>query len=167
MKTIAGSFKYKCCRFRKENSEKFIIFLLHAWVRVQIVLSHFFLLKERQWYRNDKRCATLTYFQNSPDNEIYCDGLPESRNIGGCISDCFLDNGEPNIGNRRIAAVPIQRKRQHTSATELSDQVLSIQSAKRLFKGEFAEKRYRELERIGDQAVHGESSERTNQSAIN
>jgi hypothetical protein len=66
---------------------------------------------------------------------IYCDALPESRNIGGCISDCILDNGVPNTGKRRIAAVPIQRKRQHTSATELSDQVLSIQSAKRLLKG--------------------------------
>jgi hypothetical protein len=90
----------------------------------------------------------------------YCDALPESRDIGGCISDCFLDNGVANTGNRRIAAVPIQRKRQHTSATELSDQVFVIQSAKRLLKGESAEKRYR------DQSVHGESSERTNQSAI-
>jgi hypothetical protein len=50
---------------------------------------------------------------------IYCDALPESRNIGGCISDCFLDNGVPNTGNRRIAAVPIQRRRQRTSATQL------------------------------------------------
>jgi hypothetical protein len=78
---------------------------------------------------------------------MYCDTLPESRNIGACISDCFIDNGVPNTGNRRIAAVPIQRKRQHTSATELSDQVLSIQSAKRLLKGESAEKRDRELEK--------------------
>jgi hypothetical protein len=46
----------------------------------------------------------------------YCDALPESRNIGGCISDCFLDNGVPNTGNRRIAAVPIQRERQQTLA---------------------------------------------------
>jgi hypothetical protein len=66
----------------------------------------------------------------------YCDALPEIRNIGGCISDCFLDNVVPNTGNRKIAAVPIQRKRQHTSATELSDKVLCIQSAKRLLKGE-------------------------------
>jgi hypothetical protein len=43
--------------------------------------------------------------------------LPESRNIGGCISDCFLDNGVPNTGNRRIAVVPIQRERQQTPAT--------------------------------------------------
>jgi hypothetical protein len=32
-------------------------------------------------------------------------------------------------------------------ATKLSDQVLSIQSAKRLLKGESVEKRYRELEK--------------------
>jgi hypothetical protein len=75
----------------------------------------------------------------------YCDALPESRNIGGCISDCFLDKGVPNTGNRRIAAVPIQRKRQHTSATELSDQVLSIQSAKRLLKGQDSKDSRREI----------------------
>jgi hypothetical protein len=85
---------------------------------------------------------------------IYCDALPERRNIGGCISDCFLDNGVPNTGNRRIAAVHIQRKRQHTSATELSDQVLSIQSAKRLLKGESAEiERHREIESIRQRRV--------------
>jgi hypothetical protein len=79
------------------------------------------------------RSSHLTSY---PRNRIYCDTLPESRNIGGCISDCFLENGVPNTGNRRIAAVPLQRKRQHTSATELSDQVLPIQSAKRLLKAE-------------------------------
>jgi hypothetical protein len=72
--------------------------------------------------------------------------LPESRDIGGCISDCFLDSGVPNTGNRRIAAVPIQRKRQHTSATELSDQVFSIQSAKRLLKGEHSKDSSQRLE---------------------
>jgi hypothetical protein len=76
------------------------------------------------------------------------------------MSDCYLDNGVPNTCKRRIAAVPIQRKRQHTSATigagncytthsvgsfsvatELLGMVSPIQAAKTLFKGESAEKR--------------------------
>jgi hypothetical protein len=42
------------------------------------------------------------------------DNVARCLGVGGCISDCFLDNGVPNTGNRRIAAVPIQWKRQHT-----------------------------------------------------
>jgi hypothetical protein len=32
-------------------------------------------------------------FQLVPLNVTYCDVLPESRDIGGRIYDCFLDNG--------------------------------------------------------------------------
>jgi hypothetical protein len=81
MKTIMDSCKYKCCRFRKKNSEKLIILLLDAWVRVQVVLSLFFLLKEKEWYRDDNKYVTLTYFQNSHDNEKHSRGHKNDTHV--------------------------------------------------------------------------------------